>query len=672
MKFRIGNYYLLVIWRLLLIYILYTSCRIFFILFNYSLLEPISFGQWTRILYGGLMFDTSAILYTNILYLFLSFLPVPGIKHAVCQKILRILYIVVNFIALSINLADTVYFRFTLRRTSMTFFSEFTGDVKFFKIFTESIFLYWYVFIIGIVFLLILIYFSGYYAKTEKRYDRNLSNHIRYYNHKSFGYQFYLFQILALVVTTPLFIIGVRGGVTRTIRPITISNAGDFTDKAIHTSAVLNTPFSLIRTIGKAKYTYQHFYPSYESMEEIFTPIHEAVSDSVAPRFNSIKINGGSAKGKNIVILILESFGAENMSFLNKNLDKCYTPFLDSLRKEGLLCTNAFANGRKSIDAVPSILISLPSMIYSYAVTPYSTDWTYGLPKIMDSLGYYTAFFHGAPNNSMGIRAVSRLCGVEHYFGKDEFNDNSKFDGAWGIWDEHFMQFVGKQIGTLPQPFFANIFTLSSHHPFKIPDEYKDVLPEGDVPLQKAIAYSDMALRKFFKQIENQEWFKNTVFVITPDHSTLWGIYPQFVTSIGNTRIPILYYAPGYIEPGTYDEVTQQLDIMPTILGMMDYKDPYFAFGRDLNRGDRSPFAINYTEGQFQLVKGDTLLFRDHTQLKAVYLLKTDSLLQHNLLETPGADLLLQSPLLQQQDAFFKALIQQYINRLIDNKLTIE
>lgn len=226
-----------------------------------------------------------------------------------------------------------------------------------------------------------------------------------------------------------------------------------------------------------------------------------------------------------------------------------------------------FCKWGKSIDAVPSILASIPSLINSFAVTPYSTDQIYGLPHYLDKMGYYTAFFHGAPNNSMGIRAVANSCGVSNYFGKDEYGNNSDFDGSWGIWDELFLQYVGKTIGTFKQPFMSTIFTLSSHHPFKVPDQYKDVLPEGQYPLQKAIAYADLSLSKFFKSIENEPWFKNTIFILTPDHGTVADVYPKYITSIGRTMIPIIYYAPGMIKPAVYSQTTQQIDIMPTIFG---------------------------------------------------------------------------------------------------------
>jgi len=179
-------------------------------------------------------------------------------------------------------------------------------------------------------------------------------------------------------------------------------------------------------------------------------------------------------------------------------------------------------------------------------------------------------------------------------------------------------------------------------------------------------------VNKFFKKIETQEWFKNTIFVIVPDHSTLWGISPEYGTSIGNTRIPMIYYSPGYIQPGIYDGVTQQIDIMPTLLGMMGYNEPFFAFGRDINSDASPQFAVNYTSGQFQLVMGDTLLFRSDKELKGVYILPDDPLLKNNLLEAPGGEELMASPTLQAQDAYFKALIQQYVNRLIENKLTVD
>ncbi|MDD7236090.1 MAG: sulfatase-like hydrolase/transferase [bacterium] len=763
---RFSNYYLLIIWRLLLAYIIYTLCRAVFLIYNLDLLQPMSGADLWNIFRGGLMFDTTAILYTNILYLVLSFIPAPFVFNRIYQKILRILYVTVNFICVCMNLGDTVYFPFSMRRVSMTFFSEFTGDINFGTILLESLAMFWYITLIGIILLLLLIWLSGsckhikspaYAARTAGAASALSLPQRRRAMWRAIG-----LQALALIITAPLFIIGVRGGATRTMRPITLSNAGDFVQVAIHTQAVLNTPFSIIRTIGKAKFTKQNFYPTEAALEQVFTPIKNFPDGAIAQTLQAngttaqagirtkegpalqdshfvpaLQLEEGATVGskRNIVILIVESFAAENMSFLNPDLPESLTPFLDSLSREGLLCTNAFANGRKSIDAVPSILASMPSLITSFAVTPYATNDLNGLPDILKEMGYYCAFLHGAPNNSMGIRAVSHLCGVDNYYGKTEFGDDSKFDGAWGIWDEYFLPFAANTIGTFKEPFCASIFTLSSHHPFKLPKEYEGVFPQGATDLQRVTPYTDMSLRKFFEQARKSDWYKNTIFVITPDHSTLTGHAPKYKTPIWSTSIPIIFYAPGFIKPGRYNAPVQQLDIMPTLLGLLNYNKPYFAFGRDLNRDSTlQPFVINYGTNQFQLIQGDTLLVRDNKSLVAAYYYKTDSLLLNNLLAPasgaaagnssavggsagssavssasagaaagssaaissavstagsasaaggaaganadPDYEIILNAPqiqdkeLLAKQNAFFKAIIQQYVNRMIDNRLT--
>ena len=784
---RFSNYYLLIIWRLLLAYIIYTLCRAVFLIYNLDLLQPMSGADLWNIFRGGLMFDTTAILYTNILYLVLSFIPAPFVFNRIYQKILRILYVTVNFICVCMNLGDTVYFPFSMRRVSMTFFSEFTGDINFGTILLESLAMFWYITLIGIILLLLLIWLSGsckyikspaYAARTAGAATTSgaatvagaattattatAAGALSLPQRRRAMWRALGLQALALIITAPLFIIGVRGGATRTMRPITLSNAGDFVQVAIHTQAVLNTPFSIIRTIGKAKFTKQNFYPTEAALEQVFTPIKNLPDGTTAQTLQAngtaasasirtkegpalqdshfvpaLQLEEGATVGskRNIVILIVESFAAENMSFLNPELPESLTPFLDSLSREGLLCTNAFANGRKSIDAVPSILASMPSLITSFAVTPYATNDLNGLPDILKEMGYYCAFLHGAPNNSMGIRAVSHLCGVDNYYGKTEFGDDSKFDGAWGIWDEYFLPFAANTISTFKEPFCASIFTLSSHHPFKLPKEYEGVFPQGATDLQRVTPYTDMSLRKFFEQARKSDWYKNTIFVITPDHSTLTGHAPKYKTPIWSTSIPIIFYAPGFIKPGRYNAPVQQLDIMPTLLGLLNYNKPYFAFGRDLNRDSTlQPFVINYGTNQFQLIQGDTLLVRDNKSLVAAYYYKTDSLLLNNLLApaagtaagstqvstavgtaeagaaavgTAGnssaagvaavgvaagssasagvpagantdsdyaiiynAPQIQDKELLAKQNAFFKAIIQQYVNRMIDNRLT--
>ena len=132
--------------------------------------------------------------------------------------------------------------------------------------------------------------------------------------------------------------------------------------------------------------------------------------------------------------------------------------------------------------------------------------------------------------------------------------------------------------------------------------------------------------------------------------------------------IPIIYYAPGMIKPAVYSQTTQQIDIMPTLLGLLGNEEPYLAFGRNINQDKMHPFAINYADNTFQMVSGDTLIQRDFSKIIEIYNYEKDPILNNNLLESHT----IKNTWLIDKDEFFKAFIQQYVNRLIDDKLTVQ
>ena len=135
-----------------------------------------------------------------------------------------------------------------------------------------------------------------------------------------------------------------------------------------------------------------------------------------------------------------------------------------------MIFTNAFANGRQSIEALPSILASVPSFKIPFTSSPYANQEIQSLVSVFNEKGYTTSFFHGAPNGSMGFLGLSNILEFDNYFGKNEFNDNSLYDGFWGIWDEPFLQYVNNTTSKLKEPFFSTFFSLSSHEPFYVPE----------------------------------------------------------------------------------------------------------------------------------------------------------------------------------------------------------
>ena len=352
---------------------------------------------------------------------------------------------------------------------------------------------------------------------------------------------------------------------------------------------------------------------------------------------------------------------------VNKDLDngeyQGFTPFLDSLMMVSKIYWNSFASGRRSIDALPSVIAGIPNGQDPFVLTPYSSDSLRSLPQMLKEEGYHTSFFHGAPNGSMGFKALVNLLGVEHYYGKDEYNNDKDFDGIWGIWDEPFFQYFSSTLSTFKQPFFSTIFSVSSHDPFKVPPQYKGKFKKGPLPILQCIGYTDNALRKFFEKSRGESWFKNTIFVITADHATV-SYHPEYQNSWGDVAIPILLYHPGDTSfRGIDTGVIQQIDVMPTVLSMLQYNKPYVAFGKNVLASNKLNFAVSYGAG-YRWIEGDYLLFFDGNKSQSLYNYHTDRLMKDNLVKK-------EPDLTARLEKDLKAFIQQYNNRLLRDKLTV-
>ena len=576
---------------------------------------------------AGLLFDTSAIVYTNALYVVLMI--AVGAFSLKGQKAFKWLYLTINGLALAINLGDAVYFQYTMRRTTTTVFGEFSNEGNLGSIFGTEFINHWY---LVLLFAVVMWGLYGMYAMPRRKHAANLAS---------------------LLLIVPLSIAGMRGGFTTAVRPITVSNANQYAQHPADAALVLNTPFSLIRTIGKSVFVVPNYYESNTELASIYTPEHQTKADTLVK--------------KNVVVLIIESFGREYIGALNHDLEdgryKGYTPCIDSLIAQSTTFRYSFCNGRKSIDGMPSILSSIPMFVEPFFLTPASMNDYTGLAGILGNEGYQTAFFHGAQNGSMGFEAFAKKTGFQRYYGRTEYeaaHGTNDFDGTWAIWDEPFFQYYAEEMSKMQQPFMTAIFSASSHHPFAIPQQYKSQFPEEHLPIQKCIRYTDMALGKFFATARKQPWFSNTIFVLTSDH-TNQSDHAEYQSDLGGFCSPIIIYDPSQPVGRMEEKVAQQIDILPTILGMLGYQKPYMAFGIDvLNTPAEDTWAVNYLNGIYQYVKYGYVLQFDGKQTKGIYQL-TDRLMQHNL---KG-----KVPQQAQMERELKAIIQQYMMRMTQNKL---
>ena len=638
---------LTVVWNLVLAYVVYFVCRIVFLLTNYSSFsDNLTAGHLMEMLRGGFLFDSSAIMYTNVLWIVMVLFPLHLKETPTYRKVCKWLFVVVNSLAVVMNLCDCVYFQYTSRRTTSTVFSEFSHEGNLAGIFGTELIRHWYLLLIGVVLI---------YGLWRLYFSHNLKRHTICW------WRYSLATLVSILLMVPCILGGMRGGLAHSVRPITVSNANQYVNHPTEAAIVLNTPFSLIRTIGKNVFEEPKYFTDEKQMLSYYSPIHQPDPGTVMNK-------------KNVVVLIVESFGREYIGSLNRDLDggkyRGYTPFVDSLLTHSLTFEYTFANGRKSIDAMPSTLSSIPMMVEPFFLTPASMNDLTGLAGMLHDKGYYSAFFHGAQNGSMGFEAFARATGYDKYFGRTEYNADPKgggdadFDGMWAVWDEPYLQHVVRMVNGFKQPFVASVFTASSHHPFKVPEQYAATFKdEGGQPIHKCVRYTDMALRKFFEAASKQPWYRNTVFVLVADH-TNQNTHPYYKTDQGLYSIPIIFYTPdGSLETGVKQGViAQQIDVLPTLMGMLGYDKPYIAFGCDLlHTPAAQTWAFNYNNGVYQYFKGDFLLQFDGQKTKALYRFKTDPLLKQNLAG--------KFPNQSQLENELKSLIQQYMHRMTTNTL---
>ena len=594
-----------------------------------------SVEEFFYLCYIGLTFDTSAILYSNVLFILISLIPFKNYSSESFQKKMMILYFTTNLITYSTNFFDFIYYRFSQSRLTTRVFDILENETNKMSLAGSFIYNYWHVFIF--FFIMVFLWITLYRKINLKKYT------------PKYSFKFISFSTITSFMIIFLCVVGMRGGLGNATRPINMVDAHRFVKKGIHADFVLNSPFCFIRTFNKNHFNKKYFMKESE-VDKLLNPVRK-VNDSIYSK-------------PNVMILVMESFGREYIGAFNKSRKienyVSYTPFLDSLSNHSLIFTNAFANGRQSIEALPSILASVPSFKVPFTSSPYSNQEIQSLVSVFKDKGYSTSFFHGAPNGSMGFLGLSNILGFDNYYGKNEFNDNSLYDGYWGIWDEPFLNYVKNETDKLVEPFFSTFFSLSSHEPFYVPEKYKGVFPMGDVQMHQVIGYSDNALKLFFDSAKNEPWFENTLFIITADHTNQFW-YPFYSSPINRFAIPILFYHPNGSFKGVNDELTHQMDIFPSIVDLVGYDKPINSWGRSLFSNSGKPFSIHFSGTVYHFITEKYILVFDGDSVIGIYD-KEDQWLSNNLKENSNINF-------SNEEKYLKAFMQDYMNRIIEKKL---
>ncbi len=622
--------------QLLLLCMLYGISRCFFTIVNANHFDGLTTGEFFEICLHGLRFDISGILAVNALYIFLLLIPLPAKAWSVREKISHYLFLYSNSIALIFEISDWAYFPYNFKRATADVLNMVSRKGDFWLLLPGFIVDYWYVPLAVLLYILVFV-----------RLNRKIRNATPIVGPAKQNLLAVLSQIGLLLLLAGGSVVGIRGGLQYV--PINLRNALQATESKF-TPIVLNTPFSIINTLQNRELRPMEFY-SDEELNSIFNPKRNYPSQGF--------------KKMNVVVVVLESFSKE---FTKLGAGQSYTPFLDSLMNRSLTCTQAYANALRSSEGIPAVLSGIPSLMdESISTSIYATNRVNALPELLKKKGYSSAFFHGGTNGTMSFDVYCAGAGFDKYFGRKEYNNDADYDGNWGIWDEPFLQYTARQLSELPEPFFGAVLTLSSHPPYNVPDEYREQLPSGDLPVYRTIAYSDNALRQFFETVSTMPWFNNTLFVLTADHASPMAGADYYKQHMGRYAIPIIYFAPGdSLLIGNYGLVSQQIDILPSILDYLDYDLPFYALGNSIFEEATPRYSINYNNGQYQWLYQNYLMQADENQIYSLYAFPGDSLCRENLI--PERQTIADNELLPS----FRAFIQEYRNALISNRMFID
>ncbi len=642
--------------RFVVLFVIYALCRVIFYYYNRTITGTPETSEMWDVIKASLVFDSGSIFYVNILFIVMWLLPFDFVERRGWQRTVAVMFMAFNSVALLIDTADIFYFQYKLARIAsddIHYLSEPTAGTLFGSMLID----YWQGTLIWIA-LCVLLYFLCFRA-IKYRGGENLliQRGVRY-----------MVRTFWLAVFTLLAVVGIRGyRIGGDSFPINVSDAAMFVRPEL-SQLVLSNPFCVIRTWGNKLDGVR--YMSTRSLDETYRPVHlSAVPDSTTRLVaaDTVLTRPRLPEGTNIIVLVLESFGKPHIKSLNPMFPASkpsYTPFLDSLFDEGLLFTEGYQGGIRSIDAMPAIWASIPSYNKNFMRLPQSQAEYYAMPRILDSLGYTTAFMHGASRGSMSFVAFGAMAGVDRFVSREDYEQAygpADFDGKWGIWDDRFLPFVLENIDRMPQPFMTTVFTLSSHEPFKVPPHMEGRFEEGDLPIHKVIRYSDYALERFFDEASRKPWFDNTLFVIVADHGS-GAADERLRVSPYNHTIPIFLYMPSAGLKGRVKQTVSHLDIMPTLLPMLGIDDSYVAFGHDIFDPSSPHFAAGYYDGVYGIVEDDMFYQFSERGLTGLFNLKADPQKKIDIKEKADPE----------KVRLFEAYIQQYYRTVAARAFTPE
>jgi len=308
---------------------------------------------------------------------------------------------------------------------------------------------------------------------------------------------------------------------------------------------------------------------------------------------------------KNVVLITIESYSAEFLKTYGN--EQNITPFLDSLATKSLLFSNLYAVGNRTVRGLEAVTLSLPPTAGESVVKRVDNKNKFSTGNLFKQRGYNVKYLYGGDAYFDNMEDFFTGNGYGIVDKKSFLPTEITFSNVWGVCDEDMYNKAIKVMNAEAKenkPFFNHIMTVSNHRPFTYPEGKIDISGMAK-SREGGVKYTDFALRRFFEMAQKQSWFKNTVFVIVADHCA---------SSSGKTelpadkyRIPGMIYAPGFIAPKQFNALMSQIDVMPTLFGLLNFNYTSKFFGQDVLKPNYKPRALIATYQDLGLIK-DTIL----------------------------------------------------------------
>lgn len=380
----------------------------------------------------------------------------------------------------------------------------------------------------------------------------------------------YKMKLLLFPIVAFFLFFGARGSLTSK-RPINASNAIFCSDQMTN-SLGLNSLY----TVAFAAYSIKNEgdVKKYGKMDELeaytrvkkYMDVTEFIPGEV-PFLHLQKPDAPQPK-YNVVIFLQESLGAEYVGCLN---GLPLTPELDKLSKEGLLFTNLYCTGTRSVRGIEQVTAGfLPNPSESIVKLGGSQQGFFTLADAFGRQNYDTSFIYGGMANFDNMASFFNGNGFKNIIDETDFDKDGKkyaMKGTWGYCDEDLAVKANEYYKNLGnKPFFSLMFSTSNHEPFEFPDGRIDLYEQPKNTVNNAMKYADFSIGKFFELAKKEVYFKNTIFVVIADHNT--RTYGKNLVPVNKFHIPALIIAPNVEKGSTYDNLASQMDIPSTVLAL--------------------------------------------------------------------------------------------------------